>query len=291
MGHKHTKQVKSVDAAKSRPGPHCATSAKACSLSSPTGLSSLGDPQHGGALFILPRELRDEIYRSVVYIIPIRQGKICTAWITANESKFGMRKGLEFALFRVSKAISHEASEMWSSESSFSFKVKTVDQGNQNICLPAKVTGRLKRVRFHFPPEVYIGCSKPERLDTERITAVFKAAIAPFTGSHILRNSLAVDFGWNGKEPTSALGPIFETFKELTGFATVSFEVYYCPLVERKEQDLTRVFHLIGRQLGKMLEPTLGPPATKYHKGLGRTPTFHPRMYLTDSTGKDGASV
>ena len=150
MGHKHTRQVKSVDA-ESRPGPHCATSAMACSPSSPTSLSSLGDPQHGGALSIHPRDVRDEIYLSVVkrcYIIPIRQGKICTARITANESKFGMRKGRELALFTVSKAISHEASEIWSSESSFSFKVKTVDQGNQNICLPAKLTGRLKRVRF-----------------------------------------------------------------------------------------------------------------------------------------------
>lgn len=84
----------------------------------------MGDPQHGGALFILPRAVRDEIYRSVVkrcYIIPICQGKICTAQIIADDNKFGMRKGREFALFRVSKAISHEASEIWSSESSFSF--------------------------------------------------------------------------------------------------------------------------------------------------------------------------
>lgn len=149
---------------------------------------------------------------------------------------------------------------------------------------------------FYFPPEIYTGRSIPERLETERITAVFKVAIAPFTGSHILRNSLEVLFYWNGlKTKTSALDPIFETFKELTGFTTVRFEafyfIFYFPMVPREEQDLTRVFYLIGRQLGKMLEPTLGPPATKYHKGLGRTLTFHPRMYLTDSTGKDGTSV
>ena len=275
----------------------CATSTMAISSSS-TKVTALGDPHHGSALFSLPREVRDEIYRLVVrsffFIHVVHEDKIDPTQITAAETKYGisrechygMPKECDFALVKVSKAIRHEASEIWFSESLFVFTMNT--EPNRPITLSHTFTNGMKNVVLWFPPssEDYgLGV-----VDYDRKLTIFKTAIDPFTGSHILRNSLQVNFIWLGPDRMidSVWGSIFNIFKAVTGFATVSFTYEDFPfpsggLSGRKSNShVRRQISQVGRNV---LEPTLGP-GIEGHVNVRECLTFHPRKHQINSTGK-----
>lgn len=129
--------------------------------------AQLGDPGHGGALFLLPREVRDEIYRLLVkgrYLAkePMDQyddpnggttnGGKSNGEETNDKNKDNIDceellsedEGPDFSIFRVSKFLSDEAKEILYSESVFRFVIDWNPPGDNEKAL-GKVH-RLKRV-------------------------------------------------------------------------------------------------------------------------------------------------
>ena len=107
-----------------------------------TADAQLGDPSHGGALFLLPREIRDEIYRLLVkgrYLadkpLNYSNGGGTTNYGKSNGEKINDEnkdnidgeeilsedEGPDFSIFRVSKFLSDEAREILYSDSVFRF--------------------------------------------------------------------------------------------------------------------------------------------------------------------------
>ena len=101
-------------------------------MSSTTSHISQGDPTHGGAVFRLPREIRDTIYRLLV------RGRY-SANVEPNRSP----PYLDLSVLRVSKLISHEAMEILYSESVFVF---VIDMNDHRTYLKAEKFSRLKRI-------------------------------------------------------------------------------------------------------------------------------------------------
>ena len=88
-----------------------------------TSYVPLGDSKDGGALFLLPREIRDEIYRLLVkgsYL----DTECFYRWSGKNSCRrTGVRPG--FAILQLSKSIGREATEILYSESVFRFVLTT----------------------------------------------------------------------------------------------------------------------------------------------------------------------
>lgn len=87
-------------------------------MSSIMGHASLGDPQYGGALFLLPREIRDEIYGFLF------KGRYRAAWILHlphTKLRIPNYDQSDFSILRLSKAIGSEATEILYSENVFRF--------------------------------------------------------------------------------------------------------------------------------------------------------------------------
>ena len=94
------------------------TSPSVYTMSSTTNRAPLGNPKYGGALFLLPREIRDYVYRDLVkghYLGPTRLPRYNSNGIdlVLNFVK------PDFSILRVSKIIGSEAKETMYSESVF----------------------------------------------------------------------------------------------------------------------------------------------------------------------------
>ena len=90
-----------------------------------SNLTRLGDPKHGGALFTLSLEIRDEIYRLLVKRYYLIYGPLELLDKGNNRSSFRDRElGIDkpdLTILRISQAISHEAQEVHYSESIFRY--------------------------------------------------------------------------------------------------------------------------------------------------------------------------
>ena len=128
-----------------------------------TADAQLGDPSHGGALFLLPREIRDEIYRLLVkgrYLadkpLNYSYGGGTTNYGKSNGEKINdenkdnidgeeilsENEGPDFSIFRVSKFLSDEAREILYSDSVFRFTIDwNFPIGNE------KAHGKLHRLK------------------------------------------------------------------------------------------------------------------------------------------------
>ena len=109
-------------------------------FSSSTSPASLGNSQHEAGLFLLPRELRDEIYRLVLkghYVIRVESAK--------RNSSAKATKNRDLSILMVSKAIWHEASDIWLSESTFQFRISYFDLFHEYgfITLHDRLTARM----------------------------------------------------------------------------------------------------------------------------------------------------
>lgn len=268
------------EAVKSRLGPHNTTPTM---LSYTTISTALGIPEHGGAIFILPREVRDEVYRLVVqgfYTIYVPHGKTRTAAIRTRES--------DFAILKVSKAISEQSLEVCLRESVFRFII----QFSQPviICLPDKLTDPMKNVEIVLDDTSLLHLNHYE-VKSDHIDAVCKAGIAPFTGTDIARNSLRFLLSCCGPEMIDMLSlHLYETFKALTGFRTIIFEVEPsgCLTHEKRlgwttAEKLSMVIGGVILEMKHTLVSTLGPATEKVLEGKGYL-TFHPWEHLVTAS-------
>ncbi|CAD6575266.1 MAG: hypothetical protein ASARMPREDX12_007174 [Alectoria sarmentosa] len=252
--------------------------------SSPTNATALGNAHHRGALFTLPRELRDEIYRFVVkgsYLIRVRNGKAYTTAVNIRESDFG--------IFKVSKAISQEASDIYYSESDFLFVIDFCHR--KMIRLPTKLTDRMKNVKLILTDTSILRLVR-RSITFDRIKTICNAGIVPFTSAHIPRNTLGIELICDGPYTIDMLRiHLFETFKAMTGFRTVtieiskdlSFRTESVMMTEKEFEEL--IFQMlagISQELKKTLEPTLGPAIEETRRAVWYL-TFHPREHMVNS--------
>ena len=259
-----------------------------------TNAIALGNAHHGGALFTLPRELRDEIYRLVVkgnYVIWVLQGKTYTKAVNTRESTFG--------ILRASKAISPEASDIYYPESDFCFVIALGQR--QMICLPTKLTDRMKNVGLSLI-DTSISSLNRDSITFDHIHTICKAGIAPFTGAHIARNDLYIRLFCDGPDTIDMLRiHLFANLKALTGFRTVVIKVFDTISFRRKmnsamvtEQEANESIYQmltgISQEMKKTLEPTLGPAIEETRRAAWYH-TFHPLEYLINSAAQGGMSV
>ena len=238
--------------------------------------AGLDHPTPGGTLCILPREVRDEIYRLVVTdceVVCVARDETSNATIRTHEH--------EFAILKVSKAINHEVSEVWLSECVFRFTISP--RFPRIIRLPAKLSDRIKNVRIVLPSKIsnaWAGDWRPK----VHYDPVFKATFAPFTGTRFARNTLDVILLYPYAAGIIYLisDTILEAFKALTGFRTVFIHVVFQSHIKYRYK-LGSELDELSQGLKNKLEPTLGT-ATESASNKTLHLTFHPRKKRINAT-------
>ena len=258
-------------------------------------LTSLGNPKHGGALFTLPRELRDEIYRLLVkgrhtVYIPLEM---------ESGGKFILKPGSvahekpDLVILQTSRAISREAQEVLYSESVFRYCMNF--QADKALEPSAQLVSRMKKVKMIVSSlasesDHYMYRSTHPSYQ-RRMAAICQATIDGFTGAHILRDTCHVtfvDFKPDMIEPL--ICDILPKMRVCTGFRTVLMEVslddQYEALVRWEksqrtgsEGKTTAKVERIRQAIKSAMEPTLGP-ATKVKDGCRISLKFHPRQHV-----------
>ena len=247
----------------------------------------LGDSKHGGALFLLPREIRDEVYRLLV-----RGSYLDTTCLYRYSDKaFEPQQGVrpDFAILRVSKSISREATEILYSESVFRFVI-TSWISRESILTPD--LDRIKRLapmiqnvvldvdRFIVPDEVY--------------ELNMGVAVQNFGGLGIRRRSLLVRALGSSKFVSKGMGlPIVcEHLKAFVGFRATTFEALPANWMLRqysldrpgiddagKARKIRRFQTQIFQTVAKNLEPVLGPAISGFRFDTGKV--HIPDSYLS----------
>ena len=237
----------------------------------------LGDSKHGGALFLLPREIRDEIYRFLV-----RGSYLDTTCLYRySDGAFEPQRGVrpDFAILRVSKSISREATEILYSESVFRFVI-TVGVTGERISRPD--LGRIKRLAPMIQHVV---------LDTDRLVmpdTVFDlnmgVAVQIFGGLDIRRRSLLVRVLSCSKFFSRGMGlPIVcEHLKAFVGFRATTLEAvpanwllqkYSFNRPGRDDAEKARKIRMfqtrIVQTVAEDLEPVLGPAVSGFRFDTG----------------------
>lgn len=260
-----------------------------------SNLTLLGDPKHGGALFTLPREVRDDIYRLLVkgrhtVYLPLEgeEGQI-----------YGLKAGSvafdkpDVVILQISRAISREAQEILCSESVFLYPMHFC--ARKALKPPAELVRRMKKVKMIVRDLASEGASYIYQ-DTHpsykpRMAAICGATIDNFTGAQILREKCHVQFKAfkpDMIEPLSSL--ILPKLKDFNGFRTLLVEVclegkYEGRVRWEKSQNMGSEGNAMAgvervRQAIKdAMEPTLGP-ATTINDGFKISLRFHPRQHV-----------
>ena len=162
-----------------------------------------------GTLATLPREVRDEIYRSLVkasYLF----------------DKFGVFERSAdtsgFAIFQVSKAVNHEANSIFYSESAFFFYL---NRGLPRIILPsAPLTNRMMLVVVNIDESYCFEDSSSSW--RQRIHDNLKTTVDRFSGLSVLRNTLLIRLNLTSPDLDCLLSDhFFERLKACVGFRTV----------------------------------------------------------------------
>ena len=189
------------------------------SVSSAPSNAPLGDPKHGGALYRLPREIRDEIYRLLlnghyrrVHRYSSKKKHIC------NDANSG------FAILRVSKVVSCEATEILYSDSVFRFVITSIPSLGYLMCPNLDHEKRLAPMMKSVILDVEIfGLDIPESVFQRNMDA----AVRVFGGSGIQRQSLLIRmFGCDRYLlEGNMLAKVCHSFKAFVGFRTATVVV------------------------------------------------------------------
>lgn len=250
----------------------------ASTISNPT---SLGDPKNGGALFTLPREIRDGIYR-----LPVKR----------RYTVFGrdsMVAKPDLAILRVSRAISCEALETFYSESTLRYSI-CLNDTTEVVKPPAQPVNHMKNVRMLIRG---LEPNSARAIDQLRYlhhaTKICAATIGSFTGTQILRDHCCIQIvGFHPDMIYSLETHFLPTLAAFTGFRTLLIEVYLKDDLKADAQKEVKIFgetgaggkiikgfELVRREMRKAMEPTLGPAET-YNNGLEIHLEFHPSEHV-----------
>ena len=255
--------------------------------SSATICSTLGDPKHGGALFTLPREVRDDIYRLVVrkrYVIYITR--------RVSHASAPSRDKHDFAILQISKAINHEASNILYAESVFRFSMNFYSYKVSSV--PAHLANRMRNAEIDFHGLSY---DSPLSYPYEDTNDIFDAAFANFPGTDIRRNHLHIRlFDCFPGKITMLSTHLSKRLNAFIGFHTVLIEVdSVCTLylrrvrstnVQKSFEDLEEEMTiLMAQQILRILTPVLGPAQTAV-PGNVSCYILHPQDHLASSADR-----
>ncbi len=280
-----------------------------------TGHARSGDPKHGGALFQLPREVRDSIYRLLV------KGRYLAAWPALNSEGrpyIDNNTRLDPSVLRVSKVVSCEAADILYSESVFRFilcnrtflfkldHLRKVAPKMMNISLDVdEWTAAV--VEQHKPLSHII----PARNLKNKISGM----IDLFEGLEISRRNVHIRV-LNCDPDTlenSEFTSFCQRFKVFVGFRTALVEVFsdnfviYDPFYHRWDdaqsaREMRRVVNCLILGMKEQLEPTLGPATLGFKSDASNHPVpgrnvlhldgtslvgfleFHPRQHAIDES-------
>ena len=245
-----------------------------------TSYASLGDPKHGGALFLLPPEIRDEIYRLLVKGSYLDTG--CFYQYSGKEFDARNNVRADFAILQLSKSIGREATEILYSESVFRFVI-TTRLCEEHILIPD--LDRMKRLapmiqnvildirKFDVPDPFY-----------EKNMGI---AVQNFGGLDIRRRSLLVRMLGCSKFWAKAKGlpRVCQQLKAFVGFSAATLEVWpeesllsgprtspstvVGAMIDRKTR---KVVARIAQAVAEELEPVLGPAVSGSRFDAGNVP-------------------
>ena len=255
----------------------------------------LGDSKNGGALFILPREIRDDIYRFFV------KGRHTVYRPLENEDggaftfKIGSRARdkPDLVILQISRAINREAQEILYSESVFRYPVDF--NASKALQPPTHLVRRMKKVKMLLS---YLTSESDRDIyqDTHpsykrRMAAICEATIENFTGAQTLRNTFHIQFVAFKPDMIKPLSRhILPRLKDLTGFRTVQVDVCLEKQYETRMQwewsknmgsegETTAMVEQIRQAIRDAMEPTLGP-ATDIIDDFWICVKFHPRQHV-----------
>ena len=264
--------------------PSITSSSMASTISNPT---SLGDPKNGGALFTLPRELRDEVYRLLV--------KRRYTVFGDPSPKDTMVAKPDLAVLRVSRAISCEAHEIFYSESILRYQINLQDYDTiKAVTPPAQPVNHMKKVKMMISGLEPLKATAIDRLRYNRhANDICAATLQNFTGAQIFRDNCQIQFlGFNPDMIGSLKTHILPTLAAFTGFRTLLIEVYLEDDLKADLREEVKVFGETGvagkimkrfksaiQVMQKAMEPTLGP-AKRYYYAFSYDLEFHPSEHV-----------
>lgn len=243
-----------------------------------TSHASLGDPKYGGALFLLPREIRDKIYGLLF------KGHYRQAWILHPPHHVSIAcipnyDQSDFSVLRLSKIIGSEATEILYSDSVFRF-IMSEDSLYYDIksdldCLK-EVVPLIKNIIFDVDtPRLNMGdwVYEPSTNYMMRI----------LEGIDARRQSLQVrmlDCNYRMLEE-SILANLCRRLKTFVGFRSVTVEVlpvdwlprivYHFGDDAKKGRKMEELISLIKLVVAEELEPAFGPAVSGFKSDTGDT--------------------
>ena len=252
----------------------------------------LGDRNHGGALFILPRELRDEIYRlllkrhyTIFYSKAIKWQK------SKTRDKKTDNPGL--VTLRLSRTINYEAQELLYAESTFHV---TVDFGMNlgELKRPTQALNRVRKVKIimrGLTPQLDGYDARYSAAGySHRIEAICGHTIDNFMGTMIRRDSCHIQLCEIGSHIVFPLTSyILPKFAAFNGFDTVLVEVSteknneqsvrkQCYHYRRNSSQSVRILESFGTIVTGTMEPTMGPTISSSY-GFTIRLEFKPRQH------------
>lgn len=247
-------------------------------------VARLGDPEHGGALFTLPREIRDEIYRLLV------KRRYTVVGLPSAEDTIIAKP--DMTILRISQAISREAYQIFYS-SILRYQI-SFDNINKAVKAPAQPVELMKKVKMVIGGLALKREHAKGQLEYyRRIEKICEATIDKFTNSQILRDDCHVQFPEFSPDMITFLQSfILPKLAIFTGFRTLQVEFFLEGGLDADIEAEMDIFEKTG-SVGKILrgwgsikqairhamEPTLGPAQSCGNLYIIRL-NFHPREHV-----------
>ena len=262
--------------------PHIITSTM---TSTTPNLTPLGDSKHGGALFTLPREIRDDIYRLLVkglYLVFRHTGTEHGVSLIDSET---LDKP-DLIILRIAKVISREAQQVLYSESIFRYEVPFY--ANSIPHSSKEAVNRMKKIEIYVfkPRDVWYDPHRSEESHHKvHIPAICEAITGDFTGTEVVRDTLVIHFrSCDSRFITPLRGHVLSNLCALHGFRTIVIRIS-----PPKSCSISPATHLpptgrdedtesLAQVIKDAMEATLGPATTR-DDYFGFYFEFHPREH------------
>ena len=243
----------------------------------------LGDPKCGGALFLLPREIRNEIYRLLVKGHYLDTALFWQFSGPGVDPRSDVRP--DFAILHVSKIVGREATEILYAESVFRFIITCRSNYEKETHMLSPDLDRMERLApmiqnvtlddysFEMPNEFYF--------------ANISIAVQNFGGLKIRRRSLLIRMlGCSEYDSKGTIFPyLFHHLMAFIGFRATTLEVLharwllYFPAFTSPSPDEAKNGRKIRKKVAgivqaavEVLEPVLGPAASGFKFDVGGGP-------------------
>ena len=223
--------------------------------------------QPGGALFQLPRETRDEIYRHCLSKSYLVFRNFC------ESSYWGKRKPADFGILRSSKAISTEVQASLfcrAASTSFLYSIEFDHRYMQTVAFPhiKEATERMMNVGFSVflsPAYLMTVVNKGSWYPDASMRPICEATVDHFIGTTVIRDTCWIELYVCGPNPqfrSFMKTRFFQTLKRFNGFKTMTVMVNM-GYSSRVGLDVSAWSQMRSKELQMELESHLGPSVVK----------------------------